>query len=321
MSRRFVFNRENLGIDVHRISVRHVLWLVFKYVFISAVVAAAYYLIFALIFDTPKDAAIEADNRQMAEEISQLEQRMSLLDDAVSSIEQRDADLYRDIFGTEPPRYAFNPSDSVSYRLSDIYSMNGADIVMSTMVNCSRMDETAAQVTSMLEDITATLESGKVVPSAIPSILPISSFSLTQTGASVGGKFNPFFKTIRQHNGIDLMAAVGTEVVATASGRVSTVERKERGFGNRVVISHQGGIETVYAHLSEVRVQKGQTVRKGQVIGLVGTTGRSFAPHLHYEVLNGGKPQEPVHYFFSVLNARTCRDMLVLAGTTGQSMD
>lgn len=307
--------------DLHRISVWHVLWLVFKYIFISAVIAALYYLVFALIFDSPKDEAIKNDNRQMSEVISRLEERMDLLDDAVISLEERDAGLYHDIFGTEPPRYAFNPSDSASYSLSDIYSMSEADMVMSTGVNCSRMETIAAGVSGQLEEITAALESGRADASSIPSILPISSFSITQTGASVGSKFNPFFKTIRQHNGIDLMVASGTRVVATAAGRVKLVERKERGYGNRVIISHPNGIETVYAHLSEVKVGEGQTVRRGQVIGLTGASGRAFAPHLHYEVLKDGEPQEPVHYFFSVLNARTYRDMLILARTTGQSMD
>lgn len=321
MSRRFTFNRDSLKIDVHRISVGRVLWLIFKYIFISAVIAALYYLIFALIFDTPKDEALKADNRLMTEEISQLEKRLDLLDKAVASLEQRDADLYRDIFGTEPPRYAFNPADSALYNLSDLYSMSESDIVMSTLVNCSRMDAIAANVTSQLNDITAMLDSGKVDVASIPSIAPLANFSVTQTGASVGSKFNPFFKTIRPHTGIDLMAPVGAEVVATADGKVIKVEKKERGFGNRVIISHESGLRTVYAHLSEVKVHEGQTVRKGQTIGLAGASGRAFAPHLHYEVLSGETPLEPVHYFFSVLNARTYRDMLILARTTGQSMD
>ena len=321
MSRRFVFNKESLKIDVHRMSVGHVLWLVFKYIFISAVIASLYYLVFALVFDSRKDEALKADNRQMSEEISQLEQRMDILDNSVLSLERRDADLYRDIFGTNPPRYSFDSADQEHYRLSDIYAMNEEGIILSTSVNCFRMDEIASQVTSQLEEIASSLESGKVRASAVPSILPVSSFSLTQTGASVGSKFNPFFKTIREHTGIDLMVASGTPVLATASGQVKTVEKKERGYGNRIIISHSEGIETVYAHLSEVRVSAGQTVRKGQVIGYAGASGRAFAPHLHYEVLNNGKPQEPVHYFFSILNPRTYREMLILARTTGQSMD
>ena len=277
------------------------------YILASMVLALVAYFVVALLFDTPEEDSLERENEMLARELVKIEERTALLENVVEGLRERDASLYRDIFNTAPPTYLG--------RLGEV------ELVWIAHRTLARMDSTAALTVSQMDEVAARLQEKGARPTAIPSIIPLRRYSLTQTGASVGMKFNPFFKTIRQHEGIDLMAPVGTPVVATADGQVTTVERKEKGFGNRVVITHPGGIKTVYAHLQEIRVSQGQSVRQGSVIGLVGASGRTFAPHLHYEVVKDDRKMEPVHYFFADLNEVTYRDMLMMAQTAGQSLD
>lgn len=294
---------------------------VLKYILGSIVLAAVAYLLLAVFYDTPEEEALERENVLLRQELAKMEERTDLLENVVDGLQERDASLYREIFNSTPPTYLVNHADSSRFDISNLAQLGEVELVWLAHRNVTRMDTVAARTAAYLDEIAGKLDSGKVRPSAIPSIIPLRSFSITQTGASVGMKFNPFFKTIRLHEGIDLMAPAGTPVVATADGQVTAVERKEKGFGNRVVITHPGGIKTVYAHLQEVKVGQGQSVRRGSIIGLVGASGRAFAPHLHYEVLKDGKRMEPVHYFFADLNELTYRDMLMMAMTAGQSMD
>ncbi|MBO4570776.1 MAG: M23 family metallopeptidase [Bacteroidales bacterium] len=294
---------------------------VFRYLIGSIALAVVAYLLVALLYDTPEEAALERENQTLSAELGRIEKRTELLENVVEGLSEKDASLYYDIFNTAPPSYLTSYVDSSRFTIAALSTLSEPELVWLSHSTVSRMEATAERTSSQLGEILDALSAKGSNPTGIPSIIPIRNFSITGTGASVGQKFNPFFKTIRPHDGVDLMAPGGTPVVAAADGRVTSVERKEKGFGNRVEITHPNGIKTAYAHLQEVRVSQGQSVRKGSVIGLVGSSGRAFAPHLHYEVILGGKKVEPVHYFFSDLNEMTYRDMLMLAMTTGQSMD
>jgi len=319
--KRFVFNMDSLKMEASRLSAGRFLLGLLKYIFISAVIALCYYLLIALVFDTPREEQLKKDNRQMAAAISKMEKNLRLLEMETEGLQARDAKLYRDIFETDPPAYLMDASDTSDLKMSAALSASEERIIKAAHSEIIRMDSRAAGITENLKQVSALLSSGSAASSGIPSIVPLANFAITCTGASIGQKFNPFFKTILRHEGVDLMASVGSDVLATADGTVLSVEKRERGFGNRIVISHLNNIQTTYSHLSEVKVRAGQTVSRGTVIGQVGTSGRSFAPHLHYEVVRDGVSQDPVLYFFGELSEKTYREMLIMAHTTGQSMD
>lgn len=319
--RRFVFNMDNLKIETSRLSAGRFFLGLFRYVFVSAVLAVIYYVIIALVFDTPKEDELKRDNRQMSAAIGMMESNLKLLERETVGLKARDAKLYHDIFNTDPPAYLMDAADTSRLDISAMSSAPEDEIISKAHSELARMCRRSDNVTETLRQITASLRDGSAEPPSIPAIVPLPNFSLTCTGASTGQKFNPFFKTILRHEGLDLMASYGSDVLATADGKVISVEKKERGFGNRIVIGHDGDIRTTYSHLSEVKVHEGQNVSRGTVIGKVGTSGRAFAPHLHYEVIRNGVCQDPVLYFFGELSEKTYREMLIMAHTTGQSMD
>ena len=150
---------------------------------------------------------------------------------------------------------------------------------------------------------------------------PLKDFSFAQTGASVGERINPFYKVKIMHNGLDLIAPAGDPVPAAGDGVVTEVTKSRKGLGNVVTITHKGGYKTRYAHLADIEVRKGNRVRKGKVIGYVGVSGNSFAPHLHYEVYRDTSIMDPVHYMFESVTPDEYVNMLVMSASTGQSMD
>jgi murein DD-endopeptidase MepM/ murein hydrolase activator NlpD len=155
---------------------------------------------------------------------------------------------------------------------------------------------------------------------SMPSIMPVSNRDLKQTASGWGMRIHPIYKIPRFHYGMDFTAATGTDVFATGIGVVKSASH-ETGYGNIVVIDHGYGYETFYAHLSKINVQIGQKVNRGDVIGFVGSTGTSTAPHLHYEVSKNGTKVNPQNYYFQDLTPLEYEKMISIASNMGQSFD
>lgn len=318
---KYVYDKKQGAFVPKRATLRGVLLTAVTYVVASLLAAAVFYAVFALAFSTEREKSLEREHQLLAAEYAWLSDRLDLLDGAVGNLRLRDRDIYRDLFSADPPNYLLSDTDTLLRAGIESDSMTESDLVWDAYALTNRMESTAQQVSRWLADIDTALAGRKAAPTAVPSLVPLTPFSPRQTGASVGKKVNPFYKTIRDHAGIDLVAPAGTPVRCSADGRVVRVERSEKGMGNLVAVEHPGGFQTVYAHLDNIRVSAGQPVRQGAPIGTVGQTGSCFAPCLHYEVHRNGLPQEPVNYFFSDLDPVTYRDMMVIALTTGQSMD
>ena len=194
-------------------------------------------------------------------------------------------------------------------------------VVRDSKIRLSVMERGMAKVENSFAEITGAMDSLGAGVTAIPSIVPLKDFSIRQSGASTGMKINPFYKTVVMHNGMDLLAASGTQVLAGADGVVAKAVKNGKREGSSVEIDHKNGYVTVYNHLGNIKVRKGQKVNQGDVIAEVGLTGMSFAPHLHYEVWYNGKVMDPMDYFFSSITPQMYRDMAVVTANTGQSLD
>lgn len=317
---KFVYDKEHLRFRLKKTTFWSVLWTIFKYFILSFSAAVLVYLLFSLAYDTDREKMLLRENKAMREQYSKMQETVDLVDNAVGNLELRDRDIYNAVFNSDPPKYVLVGEDSTQWK-GDLYEKSEKKLIKESRAKLEELKSIADRVDSALrvtEDAFARKANGVA---SIPSIIPIRNFSILQTGASVGKKVNPFFKTFREHNGIDLMAPVGSDVVCTADGYVVNVEKAVRTFGTRVTVEHEDGYVTTYSHLSIATVRRGQKVKAGALIGKVGLSGTSFAPCLHYEVIRRGKYQEPVNYFFSDLSPFEYDEMLKVAVTTGQSMD
>jgi len=156
---------------------------------------------------------------------------------------------------------------------------------------------------------------------AIPAIMPISNNDLTRTASGFGLRVHPFYKITKFHAGMDFTSPMGTEVYSTGNGVVVDVVASQRGYGKHIIVDHGFGYESVYAHLDRFNVREGQKVQRGDVIGFVGNTGMSLAPHLHYEVKLNGRNVDPINYYFNDLSAAEYEKVIEIASKTGQSFD
>ncbi|MGN1232118.1 MAG: M23 family metallopeptidase [Candidatus Cryptobacteroides sp.] len=315
MNNRYILDDDN-NVRKVRTSVWVVLRKILMFIVATASLSVVYYLILACFFSTDKEKELIQENRMYEKLVPQMQEKEKLLADVVEGLELRDNRIYDEIFHADAP--SINPFMSLN-SLSGIDTIPDTKILNYSREKLDRIEVVSSRVEDNFEAIFKAIGSENFVMP--PMVNPIDNFSFARTGASVGDKINPFYKVPMVHNGIDLIASTGEPVRATADGIVREVVRSRKGLGNVVTIEHDGGYITKYAHLADVEVYKGRTVRRGSRLGYVGVSGNSFAPHLHYEVHKDTVVLDPVNYLFASVRADEYVNMLVMAASTGQSMD
>ncbi len=315
---KYRFNREDLNFVEDKRGIKGWIKILVRYFFTSLVLALLYYVVFSLFISTEQERALERETELMEVEYEKLHGRLQQLDNTIKNLQHRDREIYRSVFNAEPPVYsAYGDYDM----FEGIDTTRMESVVRDSKMRLSVMERGMSQVEASFGEIRVAMDSLGAWVKAIPSILPVKDFSIRQSGASVGMKINPFYKTVAMHSGMDLLAATGTPVLASADGIVVKAVRNGKREGSSVTIDHKNGYITVYNHLGSIKVRKGQKVKQGDVIAEVGLTGMSFAPHLHYEVWYNGKVMDPMNYFFSSITSQMYRDMAVVTVNTGQSLD
>ena len=318
---KFVFDRKKGAFVPKYSNFGALLLAILRYLLASLLLAVLFYAVFALTYSTDREKLLERENQLLKDEYASLSGRLDVLDGAVGDLQVRDREIYHDLFSADPPNYIFEAKDTLLRSVGELQEMQEEDLIWDGYALTNRIESMSRLVSAALAEIDTVLARRETAPTAIPSVVPVKDFSPRQTGASVGRKINPFYKTVREHNGLDIVAPAGTPVFSSADGKVTKVEKSEKGMGNQVTVEHPGGFQTVYAHLGKVSVGTGQAVKQGTQLGTVGQSGSCFAPCLHYELYRNGFVQDPVNYFFAEFSPAVYRDMLIVALTTGQSLD
>lgn len=316
---KYKFNKDKLEFVALKRGVKWWLKRLVQYVLASLVLAILYYIVFSFVFSTDQERSIARENKVMEQEYLKMQQKLQLLNNTVNNLKYKDREIYRSIFNADPLIVSLIGQENSLIANIDT---TRDDIIISKSRECLAAMEDAVEMVK--GDIAAINDECEYLGESvrhIPSIVPLRGFSIGQAGASVGKKINPFYKTVAMHNGLDLLAATGTEVLVAADGVVEQAKRSKRGEGNSIVINHKNGYVTTYSHLGDILVRKGQKVGQGEVIARVGLSGMSFAPHLHYEISFNGKIMDPVNYFFAELTPEQYKDMVAVSSNTGQSLD
>ena len=274
------------------------------------------YAIVCLFYSTEEEKAIKAQNKSYEELYPRVLHKLAGVSNELASLSAQDDGIYKDIFHAEPP--ADDPMSSLSIFFGSD-SIPDSKLVFYTAHKADRLLSDAGQVDSLFKVIVESLNRKDFVMP--PMQLPLDSLSYTQTGAGTGEKINPFYTTKAHHNGVDFIVAQGTSVYAPAAGIVSRVSRSRKGEGNTVTIKHQGGYITRYAHLADIFVGQGQSVRKGARIATAGMSGNSYAPHLHYEVWRDTVMLDPLNFIFATVTPEDYTNMVYMARHTKQTMD
>lgn len=316
MSRGYIYDQKNVGFRRKRSSVWRILRKVIIFFVLTILLTVIYYTLFALFFDTKEEKAINREIAQYENNLPEINRRSSLISDVIEGLRLRDDDIYVELFKTSPPGLTtFNASaNNVDYG-----KMEEAGLVGMVEDGLNALESRLATIERNFKTIMDSLQSPTLVMPPMHS--PLEDFSYAQVGASVGNKINPFYKVQVAHNGLDIIAHSGEPVYAVADGVVQDVVESRKGMGNQVTLNHGNGYVTNYAHLSDISVKKGRTVTKGTILGYVGVSGNSYAPHLHYEVRRDTLILDPVNHFFGSVSAEDFIKMKTMSVNTQQSLD
>ncbi len=311
---RYILDKDFNLLKVTR-SLSGILWTCAKWVIATASLAAFYYLIFSLVINTDEEKRLKQENRLYEKLYPEMEQKEKLISDVVKDLQARDNAIYKQIFKSQAP--SVDPQNSALFFFATD-STEDKDIVEYTERRSLALLDMTSRIDSNFKDVFSDAASSRTLP---PMLVPVPDLKFAQVGASVGKKMDPFYKVLTMHTGIDLIAGQGTPVIATADGVVLEVKRSGKGPGNIVEIGHDGGYRTLYAHLQDIVVRKGEHVKAGRKIADVGMSGNSFAPHLHYEVHRDSLVLDPVNFFFASFSPEDYLKAAYMAATTGQSLD
>lgn len=316
MRKGYLYDKENVRFYKLKTPVRKKIRRAFLLFLASLSLTVVYYVIFAMFFSTETEQYLEKENEMFERELPHLQEREELLADVIDGLGGRDDRIYEEIFHTSAP--SMSPLTSVR-DFSGIDTIPDSELVHYAYNKLKSVEAKAKDVEADFMRIAELLKDpSTVIP---PMSNPIQDFSFAQTGASVGEKVNPFYKVPIRHDGLDIVASSGEPVYAAADGVVANVILSRKGLGNIVEIRHKGGYITRYAHLADILVDKGRSVKKGSQIGSVGISGNSFAPHLHYEVIKDTLVMDPVNHLFASFDPEEYVNVMIMSATTGQSLD
>lgn len=321
-AKKYQFNKESLSYTQVRRGWRWYVGVAFRYFLAGLALALLVYVVFSLFSYTPSERRLAWERVQLDSAVAELNARYDQVSAVLSDIEGRDKSIYRTIFESEPSE---SDAEAAEQAVSNLYQQleeEGAEVLLRRTDGLLAKLDTLSETQSRRFDTVVVLvkQQGAAVRQ-IPSVQPVDNGKLTGMVASFGRRVHPFYKVLRMHTGVDYALPVGSPVYATADGTVRTIKRSERGYGNMIVVEHGTLYSTSYAHLEKINVRQGQSVCRGDVIGEVGNTGLSMAPHLHYEVLYKGEAVDPVNYFFGELGPLELERMERNAAQRGQTLD
>ena len=319
---KYVFNPKTLNYDRFKEPVREKVGRVVVFLLTTFVFALLIVILIFYFFGSPRE-------KMQAREIEYLKLQYQILDDKMDEMEvlledmqQRDDNVYRMIFEAEPIPSAVRKSGFLNVdRYDKLYGYKNSDLVLKT---ANKLDVIASQLyyqSKSYDELFEMARNKSQMLTCIPAIIPLKENEIRQISSYFGYRTDPIYKVSKFHSGMDFAAPLGTEVFATGDGVVEKVESNYWGYGNLVTINHGYGYKTQYAHLSMFATQKGQKVKRGQLIGYVGSTGKSTGSHLHYEVLKNDTPVDPIHFFFNDLSPDEYETILEQAAIPSLTMD
>jgi murein DD-endopeptidase MepM/ murein hydrolase activator NlpD len=294
---------------------------ILRRLFMGMGLGAGFFLLILFVFGSPSEKELRIENNRLLAQYNVLSRRLDNAMGVLQDIQQRDDNLYRVIFMADPVSTEIRQAGySGTNRYEDLMSMANSELVINTT---RKMDALTRQLyiqSRSFDDVVEMCRNHDEMLKCIPAIQPIANKDLKRTASGYGRRVDPIYGTPRFHSGMDFTANPGTEVYATGDGTVVKAGW-ETGYGNCVIIDHGFGYQTLYGHLRKIFTRKGKKVLRGELIGEVGSTGKSTGPHLHYEVHVKGQPVNPINYYFMDLSAADYDRMIQIADNHGKVLD
>lgn len=319
---KYFYNTHTLRYEKLTVPLRVKLLRVFGFIAASLVAAGIIVWIGFRYIGSPDERLLRHQIDDYRENYSLMNQRVQQLQQKMAELEKRDNQVYRAIFESNPiPDSARAKQIEKSEEILLIQTMDNDELVKSVAAQLNNLNARANFQNKSYGEIDGMLHDKQKLLASIPAIQPVSNKELTRIASGFGSRIDPVYKVSKFHAGLDFTAPIGTPIYATADGRIKTADRDEGGYGNHVVINHGYGYETLYGHMVKIKVRDGEAVKRGEVIGWVGSSGKSTGPHCHYEVHKNGEAVNPVYFFYNDLSPEQFDRLVKLAAASNQSFD
>ena len=319
---KYFFNSKSLSYEEAKASplqrfFKTILFLITTLAFSSGLIILSY-----TFFESPKERILKSENSQYELQYQIMNDRLNNLQKLVDEIADRDDNIYRIIFEAEPISKSIRQAGYGGIdRYAKLEGYNNSELLIETS---KKLDNIASALYVQSKSFDAVYELARnkeKMLAGIPAIQPVNNKELKRLSSFYGYRIDPIYKIKKFHAGVDFSAPQGTPIYASGAGTVIKTRRSRRGYGNTVTIDHGFGYTTFYAHNKDNKVKKGDKVVRRQIIATVGNTGKSTAPHLHYEVRKNNRTINPIYYFFNDLSPNEFETLLNLSKLPNQSLD
>jgi murein DD-endopeptidase MepM/ murein hydrolase activator NlpD len=292
--------------------------------FISAALVTALILVTLAYryFPSANEKILLQENENLQENFLALDEQTRKIEQRLRELEKRDNEVYRAIFEANPiPDSARASEMEHQMKVQQVLKLTKYELESSIANTLNVISNRIEVQDKSYSQISNFIKNKEELLAATPAIQPVSNADLKRMASGYGNRIDPIYKTTHFHAGLDFAAPQGTPIYATANGVVTTAGNMANGYGNHVVINHGYGYETLYGHMFKVKARAGGRVKRGEIIGYVGSTGKSTGPHCHYEVHKNGRKIDPVYFFYNDLSPEQFNQMLKMAAVTNQSFD
>jgi murein DD-endopeptidase MepM/ murein hydrolase activator NlpD len=319
---KYYYNTNTLRYEKLEVPLRVKLLRIFGFI-AAALVTATLISYFAFQFiGSPNEKLLRMQNERLKDRYTSLNAKAKALEKQMDELEKRDNNVYRAIFEASPiPDSARAKAMEDAKEIATIEGMANNELFSSLVNTLNILGNRVKVQDNSYKQIDGLIKNKEQLLSHTPAIQPVSNKDLNRIASGFGYRIDPVYKTVKMHAGLDFAAPQGTPIYATANGTISVSGNKGNGYGNHVVINHGYGYETLYGHMVKVKLSPGQKVSRGEVIGWVGSTGKSTGPHCHYEVHKHGNKIDPVYFFYNDLSPEQFDRLLKQAASSNQSFD
>ncbi|WP_298736656.1 peptidoglycan DD-metalloendopeptidase family protein [uncultured Chitinophaga sp.] len=319
---KYFYNTQTLKYEKLVVSVRVKILRILGFISAAIVTGVLFLSASYRFLDSPKEKSLRREIDNMKERYEALEHRMNEAKSQLVELQRRDNQIYRVIFEASPiPDSTRAGKVEKDEELAQLQSFASSDIIASTAMLLKELMNRIKSQEKSYSEIDDLVKNKQKMLASIPAIQPVSNKDLKRIASGFGYRIDPIYKTVKFHAGLDFTAPSGTPIYATGDGVVEEASLSDVGYGNHVVVRHGYGYKTLYGHMLRTKVKNGQAVKRGDVLGWVGSTGKSTGPHCHYEVMKNGEKVDPVYFFFNDLSPEEFDRMLKIARSGNQSFD
>jgi murein DD-endopeptidase MepM/ murein hydrolase activator NlpD len=319
---KYFYNTNTLRYEKQVVPFRVTLLRIFAFISTAIVTGLIIVAIAFRFLDSPKEKLLkiqlertEDQNRRYADKVVEIDERLKQL-------EKRDNDVYRSIFEASPiPDSARAKQIENKKELQKVAKMDNQELTDGLYITLNILYNRVMHQEKSYNEIEHMIRNKEKLLASTPAIQPVSNKDLNRLSSGFSYRIDPIYKTVKFHAGLDFSAPQGTPIYATANGVVRVAGNQGNGYGNHVIINHGYQYSTLYGHMYRIKVRVGQAIKRGEVIGYVGNTGKSTGPHVHYEVMKGGRHLDPIYFFYNDLTPEQYQQILKIAASRNQSFD